>query len=156
MSIALKIKELLQKEGVDYEILEHPLTYTASETAQAQHIPGHRMVKSVIVKGDEKWLLCVLPATHHIDFDRLKREFGFKHAVLASEDEISALFPEYEVGAMPPFGQLASIPVYVDKDLLENENIAFNAGTHTDLLRIRFKDFTHLVEPIFGDFSVHV
>lgn len=156
MGIVSKIKELLDKEHVTYQVFEHDLAYTALETAEAQHIPGHQVVKSVVVNADGKSILCVLPSTRRIDFEKLKKAFSFKEVLLANEGEVGSLFPKCEVGAMPPFGRLAGIPVYVDISLSENEAVAFNAGTHTDLLKIKFKDFMRLTQPIFGDFSVHI
>lgn len=156
MSIALKIRELLDKEHINYQVLEHQLVYTALEIAQAQHLPGHQVVKSVIVHGDNQWILCVLPATHKIDFEKLKKELSLKTASLANEGKVASLFPGSDVGAMPPFGQLAGIPVYVDSNLQENETIAFNAGTHTEMLKMRFKDFMQIAKPVIKDFSVHI
>lgn len=156
MNIALKIKELLEIEKVPYEILEHSLAYTATEIARAQHLPGHQVVKSVILNADGKWILCVLSSTHKIDFEKLKNSLAFEDASLADEGIVAALFPGCEVGAMPPFGQLAGIPVYVDSNLSENETIAFNAGTHTELIKLKFKDFMRIVKPTLGDFSKHI
>lgn len=156
MSISRRIRELLEHERVDYEVLEHELAYTALEVAQAQHIPGHQVIKSVVVNADGKWILCVLPATHKIDFDKLNREFDFRESFLANEGRVAALFPGCEVGAMPPFGRLAGISVYVDADLKENETVAFNAGTHTEMLKIHFQDFMRIEKPSVGDFSVHI
>lgn len=156
MSVALKIKELLEKENISYQALEHDLAYTASEVAQAQHLPGHQVVKSVVVNGDGKWILCVVPATHKIDFDKLKQLLSLKEASLANEGKVASLFPGCDVGAMPPFGQLGSIQTVVDTNLQENETIAFNAGTHTDLIKIRFKDYMRIAKPLLGDFSVHL
>ena len=156
MNIALKIKELLDKESIAYEVLEHNPAFTASEIAEAQHLPGHQVVKSVILNADGKWILCMLPATHKIDFEKLKRAFKLTEVSLANEGIMAVLFPGCEVGAMPPFGQLARMPVFVECNLLENEAVAFNAGTHTELLKMRFKDFMRLVKPISGDFSIHI
>lgn len=156
MSIALRIRELLEKERVSYQVLEHPPAYTASEIAQAQHLPGHQVVKSIIVKGDGQWILCILPATHKIDFNKLKKALSLEEACLAEEMEVASLFPRCEVGAMPPFGLFAGIEAYIDTDLQENETIAFNAGTHTDMLKIRLKDFIRVAKPTFKNFSVHI
>ena len=156
MSIAEKIKEFLEKERISFQVLEHHLVYTASEMAEAMHLPGHQVVKSVIVNGDGKWMLCVLPSTHKIDFEKLKKAFSLKEASLANEGKVASLFPGCDVGAMPPFGQMAGLQVYVDKDLQENETIAFNAGTHTDMLKVKFKDYLQITKPFLGDFSVHI
>lgn len=156
MSVSKKVKELLEKERISYQVLEHRLAYTALEVAQAQHLPGHQVVKSIVVGVDGSWILCVLASTHKIDFEKLKRELKAKEAHLATEGDVSRLFPGFEIGAMPPFGQLAGIKVYVDKNLEENDSIAFNAGTHTDLLKIRLKDYLKAFHPQFIDFGVHI
>jgi len=156
MTVALKIRELLEKGRINYQVLEHSLAFTSLEIAEAQHLPGHQVVKSVIINGDGKWLLCVLSSTHKIDFQKLKNALSLRDAALAGEEEIAALFPGCEVGAMPPFGQLAGMEVYVDTNLLENDMIAFNAGTHTDMIKIKFKDFMHLENPSVANFSVHI
>lgn len=156
MSISRKIQELLEKENIEYEVLEHELAYTALEIAQAQHVPGHQVIKCVVVNADGKWILCVLPATHKIDFDQLNRTFSFKASSLANEGKVASLFPGCDVGAMPPFGRLGGIPVYVDSNLQENETIVFNAGTHTEMLKMHFHDFIRLEKPMIGEFSVHI
>lgn len=156
MSVSKKVKELLEHERISYQVLEHTPAYTALEIAQAQHLPGHQVVKAVVVGIDGAWVLCVLAATHKIDFEKLKKALKAKEAYLASEGDVTRLFPGFEVGAMPPFGQFAGIKAVVDKNLEENDSIAFNAGTHTDLLKIKFKDFVKIAKPQFADFGVHV
>lgn len=156
MSASIKIKEFLEKERINYQVLEHNLAYTASEIAEAQHLPGHQVVKSVLVNGDGKWLLFVLPATRKIDFDKLKKALLLQNVDLANEGKVASLFPGCDVGAMPPFGHFAGIPVYADTNLLENETIAFNAGTHTDMIKIKFKDYMRIAKPMLCDFSVHI
>ena len=156
MTVSAKIKELLDKQHIGYQILEHSIAYTAMEIAGAQHVPGKQLIKSVIVKADGQYLMCVLPAIHLIDFDKLKKVTGAKKIELAKEKDIQKLFPEYEVGAEPPFGQLYGLYVYVDKLLQENEEIVFNAGTHTDMIKIKWKDFEKLTKPRLADFGVHI
>jgi Uncharacterized conserved protein len=156
MSVAFKIKELLEKEKINYQVMEHDLAFTAMEIAQKQHVPGHQMIKSVIVGTDGKWVMCVLPATHKIDFDKLKKALQVKEAGLANEAKVAGLFPGFEIGAMPPFGQMAGLKVYLDKSLEENETVAFNAGTHTDVLKIKLKDYIRLTTPSVVDFSKHI
>jgi Ala-tRNA(Pro) deacylase len=156
MSISTKVKEYLDREHVGYQILQHSLAYTAMEIAGAQHVPGKQLIKSVIVKADGNFFMCVLPAIHLIDFDKLKKITGAKDIQLAKEREISELFPDYEMGAEPPFGQLYSLRVFVDKMLEENEEIVFNAGTHTDMIKIKFKDFIRLTKPTIADFGTHI
>lgn len=156
MGVTLKIKDYLEKEHIGYQTLEHDTAFTAQEIAGAQHIPGREFVKSVIVAADGQFVMCVLPAIHRIDFDKLKRVLGASDVHLADEAQLAELFPEYEVGAEPPFGQPFGLKVYADKILEENEEIAFNAGTHTDSIRIKFKDFIRLAKPTLADIGVHI
>lgn len=156
MAIAEKIIKYLDQKHVGYQILQHALAYTAMETAGAQHIPGKQLIKSVIVKADGKYIMCVLPSIHIINFDKLKKITQSKEIYLATEDEIKNLFPDFEVGAEPPFGDLFGLEVYVDRAVSENEEIVFNAGTHTDTLKIKYKDFTLLTKSKEANFGIHI
>lgn len=156
MTASKKIQELLEKERITYQVLEHDLAFTALEVAEMQHVPGRKVVKSVIVMADNQPLMCVLPSTHKIDFAMLKSLLKVNEVHLADEGMVAKYFPGFEVGAMPPFGQLAGLKVYVDKSLEENDAIVFNAGTHTDVIRIKFKDFVRLTQPVFADFGIHI
>lgn len=156
MSISPKIKSYLEKEKVKFETLEHSVAYTAMEIAGSQHIPGRQVIKCVIVKADGKFIMCALPSIHYLDMKKLKSITGAKEIQLAGEEEIAKLFPDYEVGAEPPFGHLYGLKVYADKLLEEDEDIVFNAGTHTDMLKIKLADFKRLVHPTFADIGVHV
>ena len=156
MAIATKVKKFLDKEHIGYQILEHSLAYTAMEIAGTQHVPGKQMIKSVIVKADGKFIMCVLPAIHLVDFKKLKKITKAKELDLAQETEVGKLFPEFELGAEPPFGQLYGLTVYVDKMLQENDEIVFNAGTHTDMVKMKYQDFLRLTKPIVADFGTHI
>jgi len=156
MAISAKIKEYLEKERVHFEVAEHPLAYTATEVAGSQHVPGKQMVKSVIVKKNNSFLMCVLPSIHLIDFEKLRKIVGGDDLSLADEKDLQTLFPEYEVGAEPPFGHLYGLQVYADKLLEDDEEIVFNAGTHTDVVKIRWSDFKRLVDPIIAEIGSHI
>ncbi|MGA8165297.1 MAG: YbaK/EbsC family protein [Waddliaceae bacterium] len=156
MPISPKVKAFLDEQNVEYEIAEHPIAYTAMEVAGSQHIPGKQMVKSVIIKSNGEFVMCVLPAIHLIDFEKLKSVTGEKAIKLANEEEIALLFPDYEVGAEPPFGQLYGLKVYADKILEEDREIVFNAGTHTDVVKMKFSDYKRLVNPIVEDIGTHI
>lgn len=156
MPISPKVKAFLDDQNVDYEIAEHPIAYTAMEVAGSQHIPGKQMVKSVIIKANAEFVMCVLPAIHLIDFEKLKSVTGEEKIKLANEQEIALLFPDYEVGAEPPFGQLYGLKVYADKILEEDHEIFFNAGTHTDVVKMTFTDYKRLVNPIIEDIGTHI
>lgn len=156
MNALSKVKQLLEQSKTEYELLEHQLTYTSLETAEAQHVPGRQMIKTVIVDADGTFLMCVLPSTHKIDFLKLQTVTGAKNIQLADEGAVATLFPGFDLGGMPPFGQLAGLKVYADRDLEENEEIYFNAGTHTDVIRIKSENFVRLAQPTFADFGRHI
>lgn len=148
-----KIKEFLDSQGVKYVVVSHAPAYTAQEVAASAHIPGKELAKTVMVKLDGTMAMAVLPASRVVDFDKLKQAAGSVKAELASEDEFRSFFPECEVGAMPPFGNLYDIPVYVERSLTEDEEIAFNAGSHKELFRMAYEDFEKLVKPKTAEFA---
>ncbi len=142
-----RLKEVLDQAKISYEVYNHPLAYTAQEIAAAQHIPGKEMAKVVILKVDGSYVMVVVPASKLVNFKRVKAELRVKDVSLATEGEFDSLFPECEIGAMPPFGNLFGLPVYVDPVLEKDESIFFNAGTHLQTVRLRYKDFKELVKP---------
>jgi Ala-tRNA(Pro) deacylase len=150
---AKKLKEFLDSRKVKYVTISHSLAYTAQEVAASAHIPGKELAKTVVFKADGEFALAVLPASYQIDFARLKEVTGRRQVELAGEDEFRSLFPESEVGAMPPFGSLYGLKVYVTESLTEDDEIAFNAGSHTELIRMKYKDFEALENPTVGRFS---
>ncbi len=156
MAISKKIKAYLDENEVNYDVAEHPLAYTAAEVADSQHIPGKQMIKAVIVKCGDEYMMCVLPAIYLVDFDKLKNVIGKENLRLAEEDELTHLFPDYDVGAEPPFGHLYGLQVYADKILEEDEDVVFNAGTHTDVVKLKFQDFKRLVNPIIASIGTHI
>lgn len=156
MAIVAKLKKYLDENKIKYQALKHPVAYTAQEIAAAQHVPGKQVVKSVLVKADDKYVLAVLPAIHLIDTNKLKSVVKCKTLKIATEDEIAKVIPDYEVGAMPPFGNLYGLDVYADSMLKEDVEIVFNAGTHTDTVKIKYADFEKLAKPKLADFGKHV
>jgi Ala-tRNA(Pro) deacylase len=147
MPVMRKLREALDGAKVSYEVYNHPLAYTAQEIAAAQHIRGREMAKVVILKIDGSMAMAVLPAGAMIDFGRVRTGLGADRVSLATEDEFVALFPECEIGAMPPFGNLFGLPVYVDPALEKDETIFFNAGNHHQTVRLKYRDFKQLVKP---------
>jgi Ala-tRNA(Pro) deacylase len=150
---AKKLKEFLDSNKIKYVSITHSSAYTAQEIAASAHIPGRELAKTVILKVDGKMIMAVLPASYKINFDILKEATGASGIRLADEHEFIDRFPECEPGAMPPFGNLYGTEVYVSKSLTEDENIAFNAGTHTELIKLAYKDFEKLVKPKIIEFS---
>jgi Ala-tRNA(Pro) deacylase len=147
MSTARRVKEYLEEKQVAYTHCTHRLAYMAQEVAAAQHIPGREMAKTIVVRADDQFVLVILPAVLKIDMRALRDELPFKHVELASEKEFAGLFPDCEVGAMVPFGNLYHLPVYVDQSLSADEEIVFNAGTHVDTIKMKYRDFERLVQP---------
>jgi len=149
-----KLKEFLDKKKVKFVSIRHSTAYTAQEIAASAHVKGRNLAKSVVVKLDGKMALAVLPAKYQIDFDRLRGAAKAKQVELAAEGEFVERFPGCETGAMPPFGNLYDLPVYVDDTLTRDEEIAFNACSHTELIQIAYEDFARLVKPKVAKFSV--
>ena len=150
-----RLKEFLDREGVKYVSILHSTAYTAQEVAQSAHIPGDEMAKCVMIKVDGKMAMAVLPASYQVDFGLLREAIGADHVTLAREREFADLFPQCELGAMPPFGNLYGMPVYVAQKLTEDDAIAFNAGTHRELIRLSYPEYARLVQPTVIRFSVH-
>lgn len=148
-----QLKEYLDGHGVKYTVLQHSKAFTASEIAQKAHVPGKEMAKSVIVKVDGKMAMAVLPSTYQVDFERLREAAGAGKVELASEDEFGHLFTDCELGAMPPFGNVYGLDVYVAERLTRREEIVFNACSHTELVRMSYEDFARLAQPTILKFS---
>ncbi len=152
MSMPQRLKDYLDTQKVHYEVLAHREAHTAPEIAQALHLPSKELAKVVIVRVDDRFVMTVLPATWKVDVKRLKEVFGASHVRLATEDEFSDLFPDCQIGAMPPFGNLYGLDVYVDQSLTEDEEMVFQAGTHVDAVKLRYRDFHELVQPKVAEF----
>jgi Ala-tRNA(Pro) deacylase len=142
-----KLKQFLDAEKVKYVCLVHSPAYTASEVAQSAHIPGRELAKVVMVMLDGQMAMAVVPAPRKVDLNLLREVAGADEAKLATESEFQSRFPDCETGAMPPFGNLYGLDVYVAPALAEDESIAFNAGSHTEILRLAYRDFARLVKP---------
>ena len=147
MPILTKLREYLDTQKVPYEVLSHRQAFTAQEIAQAQHVPGRELAKVVMVRSGGAFVMLVVPAPYRVDLERAKLAVGKTDLVLATEDEFRGLFPQCEAGAMPPFGNLYGLPVYVDQTLTRDEEIVFNAGTHTQTVKMKYDDFARLVQP---------
>jgi len=152
MSIAPTLNAYLDHEHVHDDLLPHPKAFRAAEIAHTLQTPEKQMAKVVIVKVDKRFVMTVLPASWNVDLHRLSAFFPTHHVRLASESEIAGLFPDCEVGAMPPCGTLYGLPVYVDRSLAEDKGIVFQAGSHSDAIRMRYMDFSALEFPVIAEF----
>jgi Ala-tRNA(Pro) deacylase len=142
-----KLKDYLDENKVKYVSISHSMAYTASAVAASAHVKGKNLAKTVIVMLDGKMAMAVLPAKYRVDVEQLRKATQSGSAELATEDNFAKVFPNCDEGAMPPFGNLYGVPVYVEKSLAEDEEIAFNACSHSELVQLSYKDFARLVKP---------
>ena len=155
MSLPNRLKSFLDSNQIPYESLPHTTTYTAQGTAAVMQISGKDVAKTIVLRAGtsgEETVLAVLPGSRHAKLDKLSAAVG-KPVRLATELEFSDLFPDCELGAMPPFGALYNLPVYVDESLAKDKEVVFNAGTHHDAVRMAYEDFVRLAKPRMCSFA---
>jgi len=152
----MEVIKFLKKSGVKYKVSKHKAAFTAQEMAAEVHEPGQYVAKPVVVKADDKYVMCVLPACYNIDLKALKSQLKAKSVKLAKEKEIGKLFADCELGAEPPFGNLYDLPTIMDNSLEEDDHIMFQGGTHDKAIRISMDDYRRLVEPKVLKFGRHV
>jgi Ala-tRNA(Pro) deacylase len=142
----------LDERGIRYAHTTHSPAYTAKEVAAAEHIPAHRMSKTVVCRDKDGYIMVVVSADSYVDLEQLRTAIGVPGLYVAEESDLRLLFPGAELGAMPPLGTLFGLGVYLDREVAHQEFIAFNAGTHRDVIHMRMADFQHFVRPVIGDF----
>jgi Ala-tRNA(Pro) deacylase len=155
MSVPARLKSFLDANQIPYQSLAHSTTYTAQGTATVMQVSGKEIAKTVVLCAGppkEETILAVLPGSRHVKFDKLATAVG-KPVRLASEEEFRSLFPDCELGAMPPFGALYNLPVYLDESLSKDKEVVFNAGTHHDAVRMNYEDFVRLADPKICSFA---
>ena len=148
-----KLKRFLDQNEIGYRLISHPTTYTAELTAASSHVPSDILAKTVIVLVDDVFAMAVVPASRRVDLTALHTTIGARTVRLASEVEFKKQFPDCDAGAMPPFGNLYDMTVYADEAIAAQREIAFNAGTHTETVRINCADFLRLVKPAVLKFA---
>lgn len=153
MSPLQKLTSYLDERKIPYETIHHQRDFTAQRTAADTHTPGKAFAKTVILSVDAEFCMFVLPATRKVDLEKVKREFGAKDIRLATESEFSGICTGCEVGAMPPLGMLYNLPVYISPQLVEDNLITFNAGTHEEVVRMRYSDYAKLARPTVMNFT---
>ena len=151
-----RMKKLLDDQGVHYVTLRHSPAYTAQAVAASVHIPSKEMVKTVMIRVDGQTAMAVLPASYQVDFDQLRNSLEAARVSLMPEKEFRGQFPDCETGAMPPFGNLYGMPVYVAESLAEDEYIAFSAGTHHEVVVMKYADYQQVVQPRVMKFSMEI
>jgi len=142
-----KLKEYLDSQKIKYVSLIHSPAFTAMEVAESAHVPGRELAKTVMVKLDGQMAMAVVPSTRKVDLNLLRESVGAREAKLASEAEFKSLFPDCDTGAMPPFGNLYDLEVYVSARLAADDQIEFNAGSHTAVMKLAYEDFERLAKP---------
>jgi Ala-tRNA(Pro) deacylase len=152
--ISKRLKALLEENGIPFEVVPHDPAYTAQQLAAGLHVPGREFVKAVVVRLDERYALAAVPAHRLVDVKALARVAGVARCKLATEAEFRDLFPECEVGAMPPVGRLYGLPTYVDEEVTRDESVVANAGTHAEAVRVRYEDLARVARPTVGRFAV--
>jgi len=153
-SVQRTLASLFEKEGVPYRLIHHPNTFTGPEHAASIHTPAREVAKVVIVRVDDQYVMAVLPADRPLDLNRFARMIGARSLAVAEEWEVEKLFPDCHVGAMPPFGSLYGIPVYVDATLASQSVIFFSAGSHHATFELNYADFDRLVSPLVGHLAI--
>jgi Ala-tRNA(Pro) deacylase len=151
---AQKLKQMLDRKQIKYISINHSPAYTARETAASTFVPRREFAKTIIVDLDGEKVMAVLPASRHVDIVAFRKLAQASEARLATEDEFKALFPDCEVGAMPPFGSLYDMRVFVDQIVTEVDDLCFNAGSHEQILRMDCRDFLALEQPVVGAFAI--
>lgn len=147
MTCRANLEAYLREQQVPFAVQQHQVAYTAQDVAAAEHIPSQIMAKVVMVSADGELVMLVLPTNHRVDLAHVRTALGARELYLVGEREFATAFPDCEIGAMPPFGNLYHIPVYVDQRLADDETIVFQAGTHTETIRMRYADYARLVQP---------
>lgn len=156
MAITERVRRLLDDAQVDYEVLSHREVFTSQEVAQSVHVAGRTLAKVVVVRETSgQYLMAVIPATCHLDLGALVRETGRPGVVLAGEEDLRRLFPDCEPGAMPPFGRLYGMPMYLDHCFRKEPRLCFQAGNHHEVVRVDTEDFLGLVRPLAGELCMH-
>jgi Ala-tRNA(Pro) deacylase len=155
-ALEMRVIDFLDKSGVKYEVTEHKPAFTAQHVAAVEHEPGKYVAKPVVVKADEKIVMCVLPACYKIDLKALKKQMKAKKVSLLTEEEMGQLFGDCELGAEPPFGNLYDLPTVIDKTIEDDDHILFQAGSHEKAIRMAMADYMKLVAPDVMEFSYHM
>lgn len=150
-----RLRNFLDSNKAHYQTINHPIAFSALELSEITHIPGNHLAKSVIVKTPTKMLMCVVRANDVVDIELLKKALDQKDISLATEQEFAREFPDCEVGAMPPFGNLYEMDVYVSDDLAKDKEIFFNAGNHSEVIKLSYKEYNELVHPKIVRITAH-
>lgn len=152
----MNLQNFLDEMGVRYRVSVHPAAYTAQDLASTEHIPGHKVIKPVVVKADGEFVMCALPACHRVDLQALKGQLQANEIELAGEEKLKELFPDCEVGAAPPIGRLYGMTTLMDESLTRDNHVTFQAGTHDNAVTMSLLDYRRAAQPELAYFGRHV
>jgi Ala-tRNA(Pro) deacylase len=152
----MSIQDYLDQLGVPYRLSRHDTTFTAQDLAAAEHIPGRKVIKPVIVKADGQFVMCALPASHRVDLDTLRDQLQADDIQLADEGEMARIFCECELGAEPPIGKMFGMPTFMDESLFADDRVTFQAGTHQDAVTMTLADYRKVAQPEVAYFGKHL
>jgi Ala-tRNA(Pro) deacylase len=156
MALNQRLRTLFDENEVPHHVFPHREVFTAEEVARTSHVAGALLAKPIIIhESENRWYMAVVSAPQHVDLANIHRMTGRPRGRLATEEELRRLFPDCEVGAMPPFGWLYGMPMYIDEEFRRNDDIWFQAGNHREVVEMRFKDYEKYAGPFVGEFSLH-
>ena len=152
----MNLQSFLDEKGVAYRLSRHETAFTASGLAQVEHVPGRKVIKPVVVNADGQFVMLALPASHKIDFEELKRQLEANYVSMASEEQLGKLFPDCELGAVPPIGRLYGMTTLMDESLIADDRVTFQAGTHEDAVTMTLADYRRIAQPEVAYFGRHL
>jgi Ala-tRNA(Pro) deacylase len=152
----MTVQSYLDEAGVQYRLSHHPTAYTAQDLAAAEHIPGQKVIKPVVVRADGHFVMCALPASHRVDVEELREQLAAQQVELAEEEQLKSLFPDCEVGAEPPIGRIYGLPTLMDESLMKDDYVTFQAGTHRDAVTMRLSDYRRVAQAEVAHFGRHL
>ena len=147
------LQSYLDDMGVNYRVSHHPTAYTAQMLAEAEHVPGRKVIKPVVVQADGHFVMCALPACFRVDLGELKEQLQASEVKLADEQKLSELFPGCEVGAAPPIGRLYGMTTLMDESLIADDRVTFQAGTHEDAVTMSLMEYRRVAQPEIAHFG---
>lgn len=152
----MRLQNFLDQQGVSYRLSHHDPTYRSQDLAAAEHIPGRKVIKPVVVRADGHWVMCALPASHRVDMEELRDQLSADQVLLADEEALARLFPECELGAEPPIGRLYGMPTLMDESLTADDTVTFQAGTHTDSITMSLAEYRRVADAEIAHFGRHL
>lgn len=152
----MRLQNFLDQEGVHYRLSHHEPAYRSQDLAAAEHVPGRKVIKPVVIRADGQWMMCALPASYRVDLQELRNQLNADQVQLADEDALKRLFPECELGAEPPIGRLFGMPTLMDESLTADDTVTFQAGTHTDAVTMSLVEYRRIADAEIAHFGRHL